>query len=141
VNIKNSEMDSPHPLPGNKRPFFLTILCLFSGVYFFLFTILFLSGFFYSGWVTDAINLYAPIDQYSLTAVRLVLGVFAALFILGLSGIIIMWNLRKTGYYLFGISSLILASSQFLVSRISFSGALVLIPLLILFGFYFRRFT
>jgi len=130
----------PLPLPKRNHPFFLTILCLFGWVYFFVFMVLFIAGFFFSGWVTDAINLYAPVVQYSKTGVTLILGLFSVLFILAFSGIIVMWNMRRYGYYIFGISSLLLASLQLFHFRISFSGPFIFIVLLILFGLYYRRF-
>ena len=133
-------MEAPHPLPPRKRPFFLTLLCLFSLVYFFSFAVLFLSGFFFSGWVSDAINLYAPVILYSKSGITLILGLFSILFILAFSGIIVMWNMRRYGYYIFGISALLLASLQLFHPRISLSGPVVFIVLLILFGLYFRRF-
>lgn len=139
-NTGDSEMEAPQPLPKPKRPVFLTIICLFGLVYFFVFSILFLSGFFFAGWVTDAINLYTPVDRYSGNNVRLIMGMFSLLFILSLSGIIAMWNMRRYGYYIFGISSLILASFQLFQPKVSFSGPVFFIVLLILFGLYFRRF-
>jgi len=132
--------EAPQPLPPLKRPLFLGMLCIFAGVYFFLLAVLFLSGFFYSGWVSDAINMYADADRYSPAGIKTVLGVLAALFILGFTGIVVMWRMKRYGYYFFGISSIILASFQLFRPEISVSGTIIFIALLILFGLYFRRF-
>lgn len=136
-------MDStelPKPLPGNKRPFFLTLACLFAGVYFFVLSALFLTGLFYSGWVTEAINLYTPLVQNSKVSVSLGLALLSLLFILGFAGIFLMFRMRRTGYYIFGASSLLLAAIQLFKPVLSLSGPIIFIVFLILFGLYFRRF-
>ena len=136
-------MDStevPKPLPGNNRPFFLTLVCLFAGVYFLILSVLFITGFFYSGWVTEAITLYAPVIKHSKASVSLVLALLSLLFILGFAGVFLMFRMRKPGYYIFGISSLLLAAIQLFKPVLSFSGPVIFIGFLILFGLYFRRF-
>ncbi|MCX6281082.1 MAG: hypothetical protein NTU51_03900 [Bacteroidetes bacterium] len=130
----------PSPLPQKKRPFFLEVLCIFSWVYFFVFSMLFMAGFLWSGWVTDAINLYAPVSRYSGLDVKLRLAAYAVLFILAFSGIILIWNLKRTGFYLYGVSSITIAFMQLLLPGVTFSGTIIIIVLLILFGLYFRRF-
>ncbi|MEI6889793.1 MAG: hypothetical protein ACOYM0_08015 [Bacteroidales bacterium] len=133
-------MKAPSPLPTRKRPFFFELLCVFGLVYFLIYALLFIAGFFYSGWVTDAINLYTPVSQYSKTGVMLFMGFSSVLFILAFSGIIVMLKMRKYGYYIFGVSSLILASFQLFRPGISFIGTGIIFGMLILFGLYFRRF-
>lgn len=109
-------------------------------MYFFILSILFAAGFFYSGRVTDAINLYAPAGIYRGFPVKLTLGLFTFFFSLAFTGITIMWKMRRAGYYLFGISALVLAALQLFRPDISFSGILILLVMLVLFGLFFRRF-
>ena len=130
----------PQPVRLNKRPVFLSALCLFSWVYFFLLSALFLSGLFHSGWMTQALNLYAPVTLYSKSTVTFILGSNALLHILSFTGVIVMWNLRKYGYFIFGGSVLVISLYQLLMPNIVFSATLVYIVLLILFGLYFRHF-
>ncbi len=130
----------PKPLPGNNRPLFLTLVCLFAGVYFLIFSALFITGFFYSGWVTRAINLYTPAIQNPKAGVSLVLAIFSLLFILGFAGVFLMFRMRKYGYYIFGLASLLLAAIQLFKPVLSFSGPIIFIVFLILFGLFFRRF-
>lgn len=132
--------ESPLPLPTKKRPFFFVVLCIFSLVYFFIFSFLFIAGFFFSGWVAEALNVYAPLHQYPQIQVQILLATLSFFFVLGFSGVIVMWNLRRYGYYLFGISCLLLASVQLLRPEMSLSGTIGFIVLLFLFGLYFRRF-
>ncbi|MCX6284173.1 MAG: hypothetical protein NTW31_08070, partial [Bacteroidetes bacterium] len=129
--------DTPNPVPPRKRPFFLEVLCIFCGVYFFAFSVLLISGFFFSGWVSNAINLYTPVKRFSGIEIKMILGAYALLFILAFSGIILMWKLRKYGYYIFGVSSLLLASFQMAFPGLTFSGTIIFIAFLVLFGLYF----
>jgi hypothetical protein len=133
-------MEAPKPLPKPERPFALTLLCLFAGVYFFILAALFVAGFFYSGWVTQAINIYSPVIKNSQVSVSLALALLSLLFILGVAGIFLMFRMRRTGYYIFGISSFLLAAIQLFKPVLSFSGPIIFILFLILFGLYFRRF-
>ena len=122
-----------------KRPFFLTILCLFSFIYFTILAILFIAGFFYSGWVTEAINLYLPVRQFTGNEINAITGILSILLLSAITGIAAMWKMRRWGYYLFGTTSLLLASIQLIRPEVSISGTLIFVSLLILFGLYFRR--
>ena len=124
----------------HKRPVLLTIICLFGWVYFFVLSSLFLLGLLRSGWVTEALNLYAPVSLYSKTTVTLILGINALLHILAFSGIIIMWNLRKYGYYIFGELCWSFPSPACIPPMLLFPATFIYIVLLVLFGLYFRRF-
>jgi hypothetical protein len=132
--------ETPKPLPTGRRPFFLTLLCIFAGIYYFLFAALFTAGFFFSGWVTNAINMYAPVVLYSKAGVTLTLAGLSLLFILSFTGIVVMFFMRRPGYWIFGVSSLLLSAVQLFRPTLSFSGPVMFILFLILFGLYFRRF-
>ncbi|MEI7490404.1 MAG: hypothetical protein WCK92_03335 [Bacteroidota bacterium] len=132
--------DTPNPVPRQKRPFFLEVLCIFGWVYFFVFSVLFLAGFFFSGWVSNAINLYTPVNRFSGIEMRLILGAYSLLFILAFTAIILIWKLRRYGYYILGVSCLLLASFHMAFPGLAFSGTIIFIAFLVLFGLYFRRF-
>jgi len=131
--------NKPSPLPKHDRPFLMTILCLFSWVYFGLLFALFITGLIYSGWVTDAINLYTDVSQYSKIGVSLVLGISSVMFLLALTGSVLLWKMRRPGLYVFGISALLLICLQIYRPGLSFSGAGISIALFILFALYYRR--
>ncbi len=132
--------DTPNPVPLRKRPFFLEVLCIFGWVYFFVFSVLFLAGLFFSGWVSNAINLYTPSNRFSGFEIKMILAAYSLLFISAFSGIILIWKLRRYGYYIFGVSSLLLASFHMAFPGLAFSGTIIFIAFLVLFGLYFRRF-
>ena len=132
--------ETPHPVKIRKRPFILSALCLFGWVYFFILSAVFLLGLIRSGWVTEALNLYTPVTRYSNAAVSLILGANALLHILSFAGIILMWNLRKYGYFIFGGSVLAISLYQLLMHDVVLSTTLVYIAFLVLFGLLFRHF-
>lgn len=121
------------------RPVFLSVLCIFSIVYFSLLTILFLVGIFYSGTITKVIDQYAPEEIFTKMQIRMVFTGGFLLHILGLSGTVMLWNLRKTGYYLLSLSCLITALFQIFRPDIAVTSTVVYILMILLFGIFFKR--
>jgi len=137
------EQTSPIPIEPSgsrkKRPVFLTILCLFSFVYFFLWSALFLLATVYSGSVTEVVNRYAPEGAFSRTHILLI---FLSGFIfhaMAFTGAILIWRLRRLGYFLLGAACLIIGSYQLSQPQISLNSMSVYIVLIILFGLFYRR--
>ena len=89
-----------------RRPLVLTLLCLFSFVFFGLVLVLFLLALFWSGTVADMVFRYAP--EYSLTRFGVYLYIFCGLILHAVSftGIIFIWKMKRLGYLLLGPSSL-----------------------------------
>jgi hypothetical protein len=122
-----------------KRPFLLTLLCLFSFVFFGLITLLFLIALLYTGTITDMVLRYAPDHSPArTTAVFYILGGFL-LHAISLTGIILLWKMKKLGYMIFGISSLIIAAYQVFASHISPLTTGFYIGLIIAFGLFLRK--
>ncbi|MCX6247772.1 MAG: hypothetical protein NTW10_08575 [Bacteroidetes bacterium] len=134
---KQSEPGNTKPV--KPRPVLLTALCLFSFVYFGLLALLFLPGIFYSGAITGVIDKYLPTGLYSNTEIRMVFAAGFLLHALGLAGSIVMWNLRKTGYYLLAGACIIVASMQTFRPDISVTSTAVYIIFILLFGVFFKR--
>jgi hypothetical protein len=139
------EEEEIHPLdPASinqvkTRPVVLTILCLFSFVYFSVFSFLFFMGSFWSGWVTQVTNQYSPSEIYSKNQI---LFTFLAGFILhltALTGIVLIWNLKRPGYYLTGLSCLIIAFYQSIQPQIAVTTTVTYIFFLISFGLFYKR--
>jgi hypothetical protein len=131
---------APESVPVRTRPLVLTLLCLISFVYFGLLSLLFMAGLFNSAWITSVTNQYlSPAD---LTKVQ-TLFFFGAGFILhgfGFTGVLLIWNLRRKGYYFLGISCLLIATYQLLNPLTAISSTATYIILLLLFGLFFKRF-
>jgi Kef-type K+ transport system membrane component KefB len=54
------------------RPVLLSVLCIFSFIYFGFLTVVFLVGIFYSGTITEVIDQYAPEEIFTKTQIRMV---------------------------------------------------------------------
>ena len=121
------------------RPLLLGIFCIFSFVFFGTLSLLFLLSVFYSGWISDVIDQYTH-DSYSKTQVLLItLGGFV-LHATTFTGAVQMWNLKKSGYWLFSISILITSGYQLFRHTIPISYTLLYISLVILFGLFYGKY-
>jgi hypothetical protein len=58
---------------------------------------------------------------------------------LSLAGIILIWKMRRLGYFLFGISSLIIAGYQLFSTQISPLTTAFYIVLILAFGFFLKK--
>jgi hypothetical protein len=138
-------MEKNNTTPANtrldiiKRPFLLTVFSLFSFVFFGLISVLFLIALIFSGSITDMVLRYAPENSPArITVLFYILGGFL-LHGLSLAGNILMWKMRRLGYILFGISSLIIAAYQLFATQISPLTTAFYIGLLLAFGFFLKR--
>lgn len=123
----------------SKRPFLLTVLCLFSFVFFGLISVFFLFALLYSGSITNIVLRYAPENSPSrITVLFYILGGFL-LHGLSLAGNILIWKMRRLGYILFGISSLTIAGYQLLATQISPLTTAFYVGLILAFGFFLKK--
>ncbi|MCX6252724.1 MAG: hypothetical protein NTX61_18470 [Bacteroidetes bacterium] len=121
------------------RPLFLTVICLFAFVFFGIIAILFLLSVFWSGRITEVINQYMLQEKYAHFQIILItLGGFI-FHAVAFAGIILIWNLKRTGYILFAIPVLLISGYQLFNHNIPVSSVAVYIALLILFGLFFRK--
>jgi hypothetical protein len=137
--LKTNEADKTDR--KHSRPVFLTALCLFSFVYFGVFTILFLLGLFYSGTITTVIAKYLPAEAHSSSVVHWIFAGGFLSHLLGFIGSVLLWKLRKSGYFLIAGICLIVAVFQTFRPDISVASTAVYILLLLLFGVFFKRYS
>jgi hypothetical protein len=122
-----------------RRPFLLTVICLFSFIFFGLIAVLFLLALIYSGSITDMVLKYAPENSPGrITILFYILGGFL-LHALSLTGTLLMWKMKRLGYLLFGVSSLIIAGYQLLASQISPLTTGFYICFIIAFGLFLKK--
>jgi hypothetical protein len=123
-----------------KRPFLLTLLCLFAFVFYGITTLLFTVASLWSGTIADTVFQYAPEKSFSAFSVYAYL--FAGLFFhaAGLYGTILIWRLKKKGFLFFGIASLIIAVYHLFATQISPLTTLFYIIFILLFGLFYRKF-
>jgi hypothetical protein len=122
-----------------KRPFLLTVLCLFSFVFFGLISVLFFFALLYSGSIADMVLRYAPENPLSRIIILFyILGGFL-LHGLSLASIIFIWKMRRLGYILFAISSLMIAGYQIFATQISPLTTAFYIGFILVFGFFLKK--
>jgi hypothetical protein len=124
---------------ATQRPFLLTILCLFSFIFFGLISVLFLLALLYSGSITDMVLRYAP--EYSVKSYTVVIYILGGLILhaVSLAGIILIWKMKRFGYLLFGTTSLIIALYQLFATKISPLTTAFYIALILFFGFFLKK--
>ena len=121
------------------RPLLLTILCLASFAFFAILTLIFLAGLFNSGWIMRVTNLYLPAENYSRTQVILVFGSGFLLHALAFTGTLLIWNLRKAGYYFLAVSCLIIAAYQLLIPLTAITSTAIYVFWILVFGIFYNR--
>jgi hypothetical protein len=131
--------EPPKTEPVRPRPVPLTALCLISFVYFAILSLFCLAGLFYSGWITRVTLQYLPMEEYTKTHTLLVSGAGFFLHGLAFTGVLLIWKLRKTGYYMLGLSCLIIAAIQLLIPSTAITSTAIYVIFLLLFGIFFRR--
>lgn len=123
----------------HSRPFLLSLLCLFSFIFYGLLALLFLLALCYSGWITEVISHYVPQEEIRKRWIILVFSAGFLLHALAVTGAALMLKMKRAGYYLFGISSLIIVGYHLSQPDISILSTLVYCTLVILFGFFYNR--
>ena len=121
------------------RPILLGVFCIFSFVFFGTLSLLLLLSVFYSGWISDVIDQYTRYS-YSKTHILMITLGGLILHFIAFTGILQMWYLKKSGYWLFSISVLIIGVYQLFHHTIPVSYTLLYISLVILFGLFYGKY-
>ncbi len=124
--------------PVKHRPVFLTALCLFSFIWFGLMTLLFFAGLFYSNWIAGVTSQYLSAGGYSHGDALLFFGAGFLLHGLSFTGILLIWNLRRTGYYFLGLSCLVIAAYQLMSPSSTIIPTAIYIIFILIFGLFFN---
>jgi hypothetical protein len=136
-------MDESQPREDNvlkvSRPFMLTLLCVFSLVFYGLISLLFLVAAFYPGSIARAINIYIPEGTVSSQRVIMIAIAGFCLHAFAMAGTVMILKMMKKGYIVFGIASLIISVYQLFQDKISFLTTLVYIVCIILFGLFYKK--
>ncbi|HTX89003.1 MAG TPA: hypothetical protein VMC08_08445 [Bacteroidales bacterium] len=124
---------------GIRRPLGVTLLCLFSLVFFGLISLLFLFSVFYSGTITEVLNYYLT---GTLVRESVVLVYTIGMFVLHsacFAGTLLMWKMKKRGFFLFAVSALLITLFQLFRSHVPVGTTAVYIALIIFFGVFYRK--
>jgi hypothetical protein len=123
-----------------KRPFFLTLIVLFACIFLGLYLIFNLLALFNSRWIYEVNKQYLQGDDSApiLTSLEYAVGVI--LHLTALTGIYLIWKMRRRGYLIFSGAILIISSIQLFTNGAPVMTTFVNIALLILLGTFYRRF-
>ncbi len=127
------------PSTAGSRPVLLSIFCLFGFVYFFLLSGILVLALFYSGWITEVTNKYAPVRVVTANQLLLIFLSGALLHMVAFAGLVMIWKLKRLGYYFLGAPCLLISSYFLLLPGVSPTTVIVYILFIFIFGFYFRR--
>ncbi len=128
----------PQPVKGTARPVLLTVLCLFSMVYFGITSLVFLYALFHSGTITRLLAEYTSQGGIPPALVTLVMAGAALLHVSCLAGALMIWKLRKKGYLLLSVASLLIAVAQLFLPGLAPGGTVLYVVLIFLFGLFYR---
>jgi hypothetical protein len=127
------------PSSTGKRPVLLSLLCLTGFVYFLVLSVLLVIAVFYSGWISEVTNKYAPVRLVSPSKLLLIFLGAALLHMVSFAGLVLIWKLKKTGYYLLSIPCFLIACYFLLLPEVSPSTVIIYILFIFAYGFYYRR--
>jgi hypothetical protein len=128
---------SDHP----DRPLILSALCIINFIYFCIILLLFIGGLVSSSWVYKVINTYFSEYHYSKFVVFLMLISGTLLTTGSLYGIIKMWFLKKMGFFIYLIASLLIVMIQLVRIRMDWLNISINLFFIILFSLYVRKMT
>ena len=137
MNEEVSLTGTTEPGARRTRPVILTVVCLVAFTGSGLLSVLFLAGFLNAGWIAAVSSRYMAESDFTKTQV---LALFGAGFILHgmiVAGNYLIWRLRKTGYYLAGLSCLAIAVYQLMNPSASLVPAGVYFAATLLYALFF----
>ncbi|MCD4698468.1 MAG: hypothetical protein K8S16_19755 [Bacteroidales bacterium] len=117
----------------------LTLLCISGFVYFGLVFILLFVLLLFSGWATSILVDYYPDNDISLTRVVITGSLVALLHATAFIGIFYLWKLKKTGYYIIMITTLLIIILPYLFGFGNWQSTLIYIVFIILLSLFFKK--
>jgi hypothetical protein len=136
--MKKTTLPGAGESPARKRPFFLTALCLASFIFFGLISLLLLVSLLYSGSFRNLINTYVTGAPVSFVGVFFVLLLMCLLTAAAFTGTLLMWRLKRKGFFIFGIPVLAIASYQLVRNEVPVLSTAILIFFLVSFGIFYK---
>lgn len=125
---------------NKKRSFFLSVLCMSLFVYTGMLSLIFLFAVVFSEWFSITLTDFFPDRSIDKKEILLLSGVALVLNSIGVYASVLIWNLKKTGLYLFSLSSLLFLLLPFFFGYGSIYSLGILTFILILLFLHYRRF-
>lgn len=124
---------------GIQRPFFLSILCVAIFSYSILFILLFLTGVLFNSWITNVLNDFLTDGGVQGSSILMLSIVGIILYSLTFYGAFLIWKLKRKGFYIYLISSVLIILLPYLFRFGNIISAIVLLTLIILILAHFRK--
>jgi len=125
---------------GNKRPFFLSILCTVVFVYSAVFILIFLSVVVFSNWVWYVLTDFFSEVKVEKSFIFWLSITGLTLYIFSFIGAFFIWKMKRLGFYIYTLSSLAIAAIPFIFGLGSVINVIVFSALIMSFGFFFRKY-
>lgn len=133
-------MDEDQELTTNvHRPFFLSIICIAIYSYSTLFILLFLTGILYNKWITKVLNDFLTVGEVHPNSILILSFVGIILYSLSFMGAFFIWKLKRKGFYIYLISSLLIISLPYLFHFGNVISTIVLLLLVVLILAHYRK--
>lgn len=121
-----------------QRPFFLSILCFSVFVYSIVFILIFLFTIIFHNWVFNVLNDFLPGNGIDRQIIFYLSITGAILYIGSFIGALFIWNLKKSGYFIYTLSTIFTISLPYLFGYGSIINLITLSILVLGFSFYFK---
>jgi len=134
-------MEEQNPIeqkaPEKRRPLGLSVLLIFSFVYNGLLLAVMIVGMFYSKIVQDILQQYYNTIQITDTATFLILLTGTVIFGISIFGLILLWLMRRRGFYFYAFAQAIfLASIIFISKSFDLVNISIALAVIIIIGLY-----
>lgn len=131
----------PQAAPAMARPTFLTVLCILSFIGSGLSSLMFLIALVAAGAIMEFMSSFPGMSELSATAGSGYFLVYLVLALGSLFGAILMWNLKKIGYYLYVAANVIVifVPVMFSAGGIGWFGLVITVVFIILYGLNFKH--
>jgi len=139
LSISSSDKEEQDLLIKKQRPFFLSILCVAVFVYSGLFTLLFLTGIIFNKWFTTILNDFLPERNFKSTLILLLNLSGVILYGLSFLGAFYIWKLKRRGFYIYLVSTIILIVAPYFIGLGSTINTIIFLLLILLLGIYYRK--
>lgn len=121
------------------RPVFYSALVSAALLYSFLMSVLFLAGILKNKWLTNVMNDYFPERVFSDSGTLFFTITGLVVHAISITGLIFLIRLRRIGYYIFGIATVLLITIPYLYGSGNLVSSVIYATVYILLGLYFKK--
>ena len=126
------------PVVRRQRPLMLTVFCLWGFVYFGLLSLLFIAGLAWSGFLRELVQKYASAGIFRHADIWWILLTATVLHLAGISATLMIWLLKKKGYFLLVLVCFSVLAIQLFLPGVGLLSPIVYLIFIIMFGLFYR---